>query len=108
MAQNQTFSLSILLRPEQDGTWAAQCLEYDIAAQGKTLHEAKYAIEKAFVSQVIVDLSTGNAPLIDTPRAPDEYWKEFEGGERLAERKSFFIPLPFMFRAAVEEMRIAA
>jgi hypothetical protein len=107
MAQNQRFSISILLRPEGEG-WAAQCLEYDIAAQGQTIQEAKYAIEKAFVGQVIVDLSTRNVPLADIPAAPAEYWKAFEGGERLADRKSFFIPLPFLFRAAVEEMRIAA
>jgi hypothetical protein len=103
----QSFSISILLRHEGKG-WSAQCLEYDIAAQGKTIHEAKYAIEKAFVGQVIVDLSTGNQPLADIPQAPSVYWKEFAQGERLADRKSFFIPTPFLFRAAVEEMRIAA
>jgi hypothetical protein len=107
MGQHQSFSISILLRPEGNG-WAAQCLEYDIAAQGATIHDAKYAIEKAFVGQVIVDLSTGNAPLADVPAAPAEYWQAFEQGERLADRKPFFIPLPFMFRASVEEMRIAA
>ena len=107
MGQNQSFSISVLLRHEVEG-WSAQCLEYDIAAQGKTISEAKYAIEKAFVGQVIVDVSTGNPPLADIPPAPPAYWQEFERGERLAGRKSFFIPQPFMFRAAVEEMRIAA
>jgi len=107
MGQQQSFSISILLRQEGK-VWAAQCLEYDIAAQGETIPLAKYAIEKAFVGQVIVDLSTGNQPLADIPPAPRVYWQEFESGERLADRKSFFIPTPFMFRAAVEEMRIAA
>ena len=107
MGQHQSFSISILLRPEGKG-WAAQCLEYDIAAQGHTIPEAKYAIEKAFVGQVIVDLTNDCQPLADVPQAPEEYWKAFEQGERLADRKSFFIPTPFMFRAAVEEMRIAA
>jgi len=107
MGQQLSVAISILLRPEGNG-WAAQCLEYDIAAQGQTIPEAKYAIEKAFVGQVVVDLSTGNAPLADVPQAPAEYWKAFEQGERLADRKSFFIPQPFKFRAFVEEMRIAA
>lgn len=108
MGQNVSFSISILLRQEGK-LWAAQCLEYDIAAQGPTIHDAKYAIEKAFVGQVIVDISTGNQPLADIPPAPVAYWQQFEGGERLAAAgKSFFIPQPFLFRAAVQEMRIAA
>jgi len=107
MAQ-QTFSLSILFRVEQGGVWAAQCLEYDIAAQGRTIAEAKYAIEKAFVGQIVVDVTNGSVPMADVPQAPVEYWKEFEHGERLADKKSFFIPGDLMCRAKVEEMRIAA
>jgi hypothetical protein len=104
----QTFSLSILFRVEQNGVWAAQCLEYDIAAQGKTIAEARYGIEKAFVGQILVDVTNGSAPLADVPQAPAEYWKEFEHGERLADKKSFFIPGDLMCRATVAEMRIAA
>ena len=77
------FSVSVLLRYEQCG-WIAQCLEYDIAAQGSTTQEAKAALEKAFVGQIVIDISNKVAPLSEIPQAPAEYWKEFEQAERLA------------------------
>ncbi|MHB8615498.1 MAG: hypothetical protein ACYC93_05440 [Candidatus Acidiferrales bacterium] len=101
------FSISVLLRHEEFG-WAAQCLEYDIAAQGSTLQAAKDALEKAFVSQIVVDVSNGNQPLADVSPAPAEYWKLFETAVKLADRKPFYIPPAYMIRAAAEETRIAA
>ena len=102
-----SFSISVLLRYEHCG-WIAQCLEYDIAAQGKNLAEAKAAMEKAFVGQVIVDLSNGIEPLSTVGKAPIEYWQEFTQAERLADRKPLFIPPPYMVRATMEDARIAA
>jgi hypothetical protein len=107
MQQYANFSLSILLRHEEYG-WAAQCLEYDISAQGRTLPEVKAAIAKAFVSQVMVDITNGNAPLADIPPAPREYWAVFGQGERLADRTPFYIPPAYMVRAAPADTRIVA
>jgi hypothetical protein len=106
MGQN-SFSISVLLRYEAFG-WAAQCLEYDIAAQGATLQAAKDALERAFVSQIVVDVTNGKMPLADISPAPAEYWEQFETAEKLADRKPFFIPPAYMIRAAAEETRIAA
>lgn len=102
-----SFSISVLLRHEEHG-WAAQCLEYDIAAQGKTLADAKAAIEKAFVGQVLVDLSHGVEPLSTVGKAPIEYWEQFSQAERLADRKPLYVPPPYMVRATMEDARIAA
>ena len=107
MAQQATFSVSVLLRYEDCG-WAAQCLEYDISAQGKTIQEAKAAMEKAFVSQIMVDVTNGNAPLADVPQAPPEYWALFEKAERLSDRKPFYVPPLYQVRASAADMRIAA
>lgn len=102
-----SFSISVLLRYEGEG-WAAQCLEFDIAAQGKTLADAKAALEKAFVGQVVADLSNGVEPLSTVGKAPIEYWQQFERAEKLADRKPIYVPPPYMVRAMLDDARIAA
>ena len=107
MTEQGNFAISVLLRHEGSG-WAAQCLEYDIAAQGRTLAEAKSALEKAFVAQIIIDIVNHKVPLSDIPAAPREYYHAFEKAEIMAGRKSFYIPPAYMVRAAAAETRIAA
>lgn len=104
----QTFAVSVVFCYEERG-WAAQCLEYDIAAQGRTIPEAKAALEKAFVSQLAVDIANKVPPLSLIPQAPGKYWEMFQNGERLADqRKPFYVPPAFMIRAAAEDMRVGA
>lgn len=83
-------------------------MEYDIAAQGKTLREAKAALEKSFVSQVMIDAAHEIAPLSKTPQAPRQYWEMFERGEKLSDRKPFYVPPAFMVRASAQELRVCA
>jgi hypothetical protein len=109
--EQANFVVSILLRYEGDG-WAAQCLEYDISAQGKTLALAKEAFEKTFIGQILVDVRHGNMPLVGVPQAPREYWEQFQRAERLMDRKPFYIgeqlPPAFMIHAAAEDLRVCA
>jgi predicted RNase H-like HicB family nuclease len=105
--QPQVFTVSVLLRYEGTG-WAAQCLEFDIAAQGETIAEAKTALEKTFVTQIAVDLAFGIPALSQVPAAPREYWDLFQRSERLCDRKPFYIPPAFMVRATAEDMRVCA
>ena len=56
------FPLTILFLQDH-GYWVAQCLEYDITAQGKTIDAAKLAFERTFVGQVLVDTQKGKEPL---------------------------------------------
>lgn len=86
------FKLSVLLLLEGD-TWVAQCLEYDIAAQGKTIPAAKEAFARTFAGQVFVDLHHSVEPLCGFSQAPAVYWEQFKKGERLADRQPIFIPL---------------
>ena len=105
--QPQTFVVSVVFCYEEHG-WAAQCLEYDIASQGRTIPEAKAALEKAFVSQVMVDATHDIQALSQVPPAPRKYWEMFDKGERLSDRKSFYIPPAYMVRAAAQDMRVCA
>lgn len=84
--------LNILLLP--DGKlWTAQCLEYDIAAQGTTIQEAISEFSKVLTFEVAYSHERGLAPLHDIPAAPQYYWKLFEEvGEPVIPRSK---PSPF-------------
>ena len=108
------FSVSILLRKEGVGGqsgWVAQCLEYDIAAQGETIAEAKTALEKTFVGQIVVDIAHNKQPLEGIKKAPKEYWNDFKKAEQLADnRRPFYLPetIPpaFVIQAVANDMRV--
>ena len=68
------FKLSVLLVREGD-LWVAQCLQYDIAAQGKTITEAKHAFCRTVSGQVCVDLRHHVEPLSGFLPAPRVYWE---------------------------------
>ncbi len=104
------FVVSVLFLRENEG-WVAQCLEYDIAAQGATIPKAKNAFERTFVGQILVDLEKGKQPLQGIQQAPPSYWEKFEHGERLMDRRPFRLPdtLPpaFMIAATADDLRIS-
>lgn len=106
-----SFMLSILLF-QNNTTWIAQCLEYDIAAQGKTLDNALDSFERTFVGQLILDIERDKNPLENTPRTPREYWTKFEQARKLEDRRPFYLPEeipPTCINAVtVEDLRIAA
>ena len=74
--------------------WVAQGLEYDVAAQGPTVHDAMLAWVKTFVCEVARDLRAGKQPLETVPRAPQRFFALWEGAEA---RPSFEVPRPSDF-----------
>ena len=92
MEQHWDFSLSILMFREGNG-WIAQCLEYDITAQGNGDQAVKDSFEKTFVGQVIVDIIHGKKPLEGISRAPKMYWDRIANTSGCPERKPVYIPL---------------
>lgn len=108
MTRPLSFNVSVLLLREGEN-WVAQCLQYDIAAQGKSIPEVKNAFARTFCGQIMVDLHHGVDPLASFREAPAEYWERFKHAERLADRQ----PLPvrqalFPIHAEVDDLRIAA
>ena len=73
--------LRVLVFKEKDGNgnegWMIQCLDHDIAAQGKTLEVAKNRWERAVIGQMIVDRVHGLEPLSSIQPAPGVFWEEF-------------------------------
>src|SRR5437016_5532011 len=68
--------LFALLRKEAD-LWVLQCLDYDIAVQGKTLPDVEQAFERTLNAHILIDVQSGRQPLASVPSAPELYWNLF-------------------------------
>jgi hypothetical protein len=86
-----TNNVRAVLIQEVDGRWSAQCLEYDIAAQAKTLAELRYELEKALVGHMVVSVELGMKPFESLGPAPQRFWDMFEAAKDklVGERYSF-------------------
>lgn len=90
--------ISAVLFQEEDGQWSAQCLEYDIAAQAKSLPDLRYELERVIISHITVSHELNRQPFAGYEPAPREYWELFEkadmfvGGKDLPFRGA--IPMP--------------
>lgn len=73
-------TLHILLI-QDDEAWSAQCLEHDIAAQGKTRQEAVAELTYTIEAELALRAARGVEGLSDIPRAPDDYWRQFVGSD---------------------------
>ena len=80
--KGKTLRLSVLLLKEGE-SWVAQCLEHDIAAQGKTANDAKHALEKTIAGQGFLDLKSGVSPIVNIKPAPDYYRNLFDKAEKM-------------------------
>lgn len=80
-SQDNGTELSVLLIEEEDGWWSAQCLEYDVAAQAKSLSELRYEFERVFITHLALSKMDNKQPFEGVGRAPEEYWKIFESAE---------------------------
>lgn len=67
--------------------WCAQGLQYDIAAQAKTLPDLRHAFEKAVIGHMVVSEELGIEPLVGLGPAPSEYWKLYEAAEMNVEAR---------------------
>ena len=68
---------------KEDEHWIAQCLEYDIVAQAKSLPKLHAAFALAFISHIAVREHTGQGLFEGVPKAPKKYYKLFEEGTSL-------------------------
>lgn len=102
----QSIQISGLLLKEASA-WVVQGLEYDIAAQGKTIRDAMRAFRRTVVGQMIIDLKNERQPLSTIPKAPDFYWQKFfEEAEPLA-RQPLNLPAGVSYRSAEVELKVA-
>lgn len=102
-------TLSVVLFQENN-SWVAQALEYDVTAQGRTLPDAEEALKRTLVGQLFVDLNHGLQPFEGIEQAPEQYWKKFEEAKKLEDsRVPLRNPVPSSpFRVKLEDTRVFA
>jgi hypothetical protein len=71
----QPLELSVLLFREAGG-WVAQCLEYDIAAQGSSKVQAYRSLRYVIAGHLVLDQQKGRSPFQGIERAPEWYWEQ--------------------------------
>lgn len=67
-------ALRVLILKEDDW-WVAQCLEYDIAAQARTLKDVQYEFQRVFLGRVVAAKESGIKPFEGILPAPEVYHK---------------------------------
>jgi hypothetical protein len=58
--------------------WVAQCLDYDIATQARTLPDLVGEVERILMAHWAVGAQEGVEPFANLPRAPRRFWELYE------------------------------
>jgi hypothetical protein len=90
-----------------EGWWVAQCLQYDLAAQAKSLRDLLYELERTLVGHVVVSEEKGLEPFEHLPAAPQMYRDMFAEAIELKHQEIPF-RVPRGRSVPVPELRIAA
>lgn len=89
-------SASVLVRREVDESgspwWVAQVLEYDLAAQGRTIDDLVYELQRTIVAHIVCCEEEGLVPFDCLPPAPAAYHDEFRKGRGLTVEIVRFAP----------------
>jgi hypothetical protein len=86
----------------RDGEWySAQCLEYDIAAQAKTLEDLRYELQRVIITHIAVSIELGSKPFENLDAAPQKFWDMYANAKTeinpVDTEDSFFrMPDPYM------------
>lgn len=83
----KTIFVRILLIEERDSNgkrlYTAKCVEYNLAAQGKTPDEARKEIHKVLTSQIFLDLKDNIEPFSMCKKAPPDLQKLFKSAKSI-------------------------
>jgi len=89
--------------------WCAQCLEYDLVAQARTITELHYELERVLVTHVVASLELGREPFAGLGPAPQQFWDMYQQAELSlsSKRLPFRVPHPAAVPLIVPDLRIA-
>jgi len=94
------------------GWWVAQCLEYDLAAQGKTLRDTLYEFQRMVFGHIAACHENNLQPFVWLPPAPQKYSDLFNAALELKDRgERFQLPsdVPPAWMLPIErEVRVSA
>lgn len=84
MADSNKVSVKVLLT-QRGEWWVAQCLEYDIATQARSLPSLQKEIERVLAAHVAISADLGREPFAGLKPAPQKYWDMFSSSEMRVE-----------------------
>jgi len=64
---------------QRDDRWIAQCLEYDIVSFAATVDDLRRELLGQLEAVIVLDRKEGLAPFTGFKRAPEKYWRMYEG-----------------------------
>jgi hypothetical protein len=76
------FLIHAVLFKEADW-WCAQCLEYDIATQAKSIEALKAELEHALIIHMELAAERGAEPFANLPPAPQRFFDMYHTSERV-------------------------
>lgn len=74
------------------GAFVAQCLDYDFAVQGDTIHQIKTRFERVLMGHIYFALKYDETPFANLQPAPAKYWSLWEGAEELKDSLPVTLP----------------
>lgn len=80
MSEHNLRARVLVRREEGEGGkpwWVAQVLEYDLAAQGETIKDLVYELQRMLMSHIVCCEKEQLVPFLCLPPAPESYHKEF-------------------------------
>lgn len=101
-----SIELSIVVFPE-GGWWIAQSLEYDFAAQAKTLDDLRYELHRTIIGHFLACAESCVDPLASVPKTPERYWEMWNDSKWRAETNSVPIRSGIPHPAFVRQIKLA-
>jgi len=80
------------------GCWVAQGLEFNVAAQGKTEHEAKLRFMLTMTDQVALDVHENKYPLLHLGQGPQDWFDTAIDARASGPPLPVYIPAPIRWR----------
>lgn len=87
--------------------WMGQCLEYDIAAQAKTVTDLPYQLERAIVGHIVIALDNKMEPFESVPPAPSRFERMFENGMKVSAPTDHRFTVEGLPQPEIPDLRIA-
>jgi hypothetical protein len=75
--RKKTLELDVVFIQEGDW-WSAQVLQYDIAAQARSLPQLRREVERVVLAHFLAAQAEGVEPFEGIGRAPQEFWDMYE------------------------------
>jgi len=107
--QSEDFIISAILIQEADGSWSAQCLEYDIAAHARYLPDLDYELQKIIFSHIAISQELQQEPFSGIGPAPQIFWDMFEQAKMRVEsvERPFRLPRSRTFPKVTPKLKVA-